>query len=161
MLPLHWLLLNSSRIHVHKMSALIFPCVVSSCENFRPQRLMCKSIIVYNPQINFQNEKKPMPRNNPLLSDSAVRAELAVLVLCFLALLERASQGWEHVGSVKPCRLGLVCAEGKGVNDCRDNRGVPSRVVIFQTWSPSRTVQLTLAFLLLSVPTWVYITCLS
>lgn len=134
MLPLHWLLLNSSRIHVRKMSALIFPCVVSSCENFRSQQLMCKSIIVHNPQINFWNEKnqkKQTPNQQCqeiiLCALTAVGAELPVLVPCFLALLEGASPGWEHVGSVKPHRLGLVCTRGNGVNDCRDNPGVPAQ----------------------------------
>lgn len=170
MLPLHWLLLNSSRIHVRKMSALIFPCVVSSCENFRSQRLMCKSIIVHNLQINFWNEKKkkrnkrtPNQQCQEIIlwsSDSAVGAELAVLVPLFLALLEGASQGCEHIGSVKPHRLGLVCTRGKGLNDCRDNWGVPAQWS-FSRWEVlARTVQLMLAFLSLSVLLWVYLTCL-
>lgn len=68
------------------------------------------------PKLIFKMKKKKT-RNNPLLSDPAVRAELAVLILCFLPLLKFASQWSERVGSVKPCRVGLACAKGKGVDD--------------------------------------------
>lgn len=48
---------------------------------------------------------------------TAVRAEPAVPMLSFLALLKFTSQWSERIGSVKPCRIGLVCTKGKGVTD--------------------------------------------
>lgn len=168
MLPLHWLLLNSSRIHVHKMSALIFPCVVSSCENFRCQRLMCKSIIVRNPQINFQNEKKKKkPNPNQQCQEIILWALTLLQGQSWLSWSPASWLCWKLLprGESTQAQLTLAgsgcCAQGgRELMTLWTTKG-SSTVVVFQTGSPSRAVQLMLAFLSLSVPLRVYLTCLS